>query len=238
MLRADGGRGRDTSSATDRPPNRRAAPPPPSPPPAGQLGNGYINETCTVSRRRLTSLTRRCVLNLVYNDTPVAVAGGHRFATFDATLYHTCALNTTNSLWCWGRQFYDQLTWGGWRVAAVPVPVTIEGQPTSGFTKVAAGDQDCALTAQGGQAFCINFGRLDSGGAPFGFIDGPVPGGRRYLTIASQATSQAPVCAGAAAPGECAAGCSGLWLANASAPAHKLQARCGTYKLIPRRSMC
>lgn len=193
----------------------------------------------TLTGRRLKSLDYRCYNNLEYNNTPIAVvAPGVKFVALSCTAFHSCALDTSGKMLCWGRTFFDEVSWTGWRYYKRPVEVPIDGQPAAGFVTLAAGGQDCALTAQGA-AFCINFGgwrwcqrsrqagvggsagvahtrphlstppavpRMragsSSGGRPLPIVDGPVPGNRRFLTLASQAQDYGPVCAGAAAPGK------------------------------------
>jgi len=60
----------------------------------GQLGNGGAYRLGTSER---------------YYDTPQPVAGGHRFVSISAGLYHACALKADGSAWCWGAEAAGQL---------------------------------------------------------------------------------------------------------------------------------
>jgi len=73
---------------------------------AGQLGSGSTGE-----------------LSLV----PVAVAGGHSFATLIPGIYHVCGLTTSGVAYCWGDNYFGQL--GDGSTTNRYVPVKVAGQP-------------------------------------------------------------------------------------------------------------
>jgi hypothetical protein len=91
--------------------------------------------------------------------TPAQVqAGKLRFRMVSVTLYHTCAITTTDVAYCWGANEYGRLGNGTWNQASL-VPSKVRGG-IHFHAITAAGDDTCALTATGA-AYC--WGWLQSG---------------------------------------------------------------------------
>ena len=83
-----------------------------------------------------------------YIDTPIAVAGDHRFRSISTGSYDACGLTVEGATYCWGPNFWG--VGGGTASSAVPHPLL--GDP--GFTSISMGDNfACGLTAAG-QAYC------------------------------------------------------------------------------------
>jgi alpha-tubulin suppressor-like RCC1 family protein len=119
-----------------------------------QVSTGY-QHTCAV----LTSGALKC---WGYNQdgqlgtgtnlqslTPVTVNGlGTGVAQVSAGIWHTCALMTSGSVWCWGYNGYGQL--GDGTFTNRFSPVSVNGL-TSGVVQITAGAyHTCALLASGG----------------------------------------------------------------------------------------
>ena len=94
---------------------------------------------------------------------PVAVAGGHTFRTVAAGGYHSCALDSAGTAWCWGYDWAGQLGDGD-GAGNQSHPVAVADAHT--FTTIAAGaDDSCALDT-GGRAWCWGYdahGQLGDG---------------------------------------------------------------------------
>jgi alpha-tubulin suppressor-like RCC1 family protein len=95
-------------------------------------------------------------------STPVAVAGGHIFATVSAEAvprgsspdgllqHHTCGVTTTGAAYCWGSNFFGEL--GNGSTNWISFPGAVGGDLT--FASVSAGgEHSCGLTTAGG-AYC------------------------------------------------------------------------------------
>lgn len=94
---------------------------------AGQLGDGDTGGTS--------------------KSEPVAVAGGHSFATISAGAGHTCALDVTGAAWCWGEDQFKQTGGSSLNVSPAIVhyePVAVSGGHT--FATISAGAyHNCAV---------------------------------------------------------------------------------------------
>jgi len=98
--------------------------------------------------------------NTVNSKVPVAVAGGHTYAQISASLSGdlTCAITSTNGLYCWGAGFFGQ-PGTGFVSAIATTPYQVAS--TQSFTMVAVGDSHtCALDLTGA-AWC--WGANDQG---------------------------------------------------------------------------
>jgi alpha-tubulin suppressor-like RCC1 family protein len=75
---------------------------------------------------------------------PVQVSGhATNWAAVTAGQYHTCAVKTDHTLWCWGENGYGTL--GDGSTTSSPVPVQVSGHATD-WAAVTAGDDDtCAV---------------------------------------------------------------------------------------------
>lgn len=143
----------------------------------GQLGTA-APATC---RHPMVGIAYSCA------DTPMPVAGGHRFSMVGAGLRHTCGLTTTGTVLCWGRNDRGQLG------TAAPMelcgelgqragdpcsrePVAITG--TGRFVAVAVGsNHNCAVTGTGAVS-CWGWnhaGQLGNGTQTDAATGSPVP---------------------------------------------------------------
>jgi alpha-tubulin suppressor-like RCC1 family protein len=83
-----------------------------------------------------------------WSTVPVAVQGGLQVASVAVALSHACALTTTGSIYCWGRNLYGE-TGAGDTTYRHDVPVAV-AVPAGSFTALAIGDfSSCGLDTQG-----------------------------------------------------------------------------------------
>lgn len=109
----------------------------------GANGSGQLGDNTTLDRA-----------------APVAVAipGARSVAAVATGTYHTCAVATDGTAWCWGKNATGQLGDGTTSDRYLPVPVAAPGQV---FDAIAANEyHTCALTVDG-QAWC--WGLNDTG---------------------------------------------------------------------------
>ncbi|MCC6318516.1 MAG: Ig-like domain-containing protein [Gemmatimonadaceae bacterium] len=84
--------------------------------------------------------------------TAVPVAAGVSFRTVSARANTTCALDTTDTAWCWGRGNDGEIGNGLWDNRNVPTAVTM---PAGGFRQISAGGMNiCALSLSGSGVYC------------------------------------------------------------------------------------
>lgn len=109
----------------------------------GELGDG-------------TTEGELCGLSFACKPFPVQVAAlGNTVMQVAAGDWHTCAIKSDGTLWCWGRNDYGTLgdgtmsgeDCGGTPCRPVPVPVTALG--AAGIVVAATGGTTCARTADG-----------------------------------------------------------------------------------------
>lgn len=115
---------------------------------------------------------------------PVAVAGGHTFATVSAD-WHTCALDTTAKAWCWGPDGYGQVGDGAADQTPKHVPAAVSGGQT--FRTIATGYRHSCGTDTTGKAWCWGadeYGQLGDGNDNEADEYAPVPvsGARAFST--------------------------------------------------------
>jgi hypothetical protein len=115
---------------------------------------------------------------------PVQVAGGRTFTTITAGGYHTCALDTAGTAWCWGYDFSGQVGDGDDGQTDEYAPVQVAGGRT--FTTITAGaSHTCALDTAG-TAWCWGWdgdGQVGDGddGQTDEYAPVQVAGGRTWL---------------------------------------------------------
>jgi alpha-tubulin suppressor-like RCC1 family protein len=136
---------------------------------AGQLGIGYAGSPQPGAARCRGDTSTFAV---TCYPTPQPVTGGHTFVALSAGARHTCGLDESGNIYCWGDDGYSQLGSGSagdescrysatsvtpCRTAPTLVPSTVK------FSAVAAGStQTCAVDVAGG-AWCWGFGYLGDG---------------------------------------------------------------------------
>jgi uncharacterized protein YjdB len=103
--------------------------------PDGVLGNGTTD-----------SGTFATPMGDADKDVPSLIQGGHDFQQIEAGLFHTCGLDTTGQVYCWGANGAGHL--GSGASAPSAVPVAVSGSYT--FVDISLGaNHACALEASG-----------------------------------------------------------------------------------------
>jgi alpha-tubulin suppressor-like RCC1 family protein len=129
---------------------------------AGQLGTGNGNGASAV---------------------PVEVTGSVRFARLDSGRAHTCAIDRSHALFCWGDNPTGALGTGS-SGAALPTPTAIA--PAIRFVAISAGgNHTCGITLTAG-AYCWGGnhpGALAIGSVNDSHVPQPVVGGTAFRTI-------------------------------------------------------
>jgi alpha-tubulin suppressor-like RCC1 family protein len=119
----------------------------------GQLGDGYVHYP--------------------YSNTPVQIMSSG-VSSVALGGYHTCAVKTDGSLWCWGYNYFGQLgdgTSGGGTNKNTPVPIT------SGVSSVALGWHHTCAVKTDGSLWCWGynyFGQLGDGHVHYPYSNTPV----------------------------------------------------------------
>lgn len=128
----------------------------------------------------------------VINHTPVAVSGGHAFATIKTGGRFACALTGAGAAWCWGAALGGGAVLGAGADSGQLVPGPVSGSLT--FTTLSAGNLHmCGIAA--GAAYCWGddyYGQLGVGGSTTCAFDQPcrrvptaVSGGMTWTRIAA-----------------------------------------------------
>jgi alpha-tubulin suppressor-like RCC1 family protein len=119
----------------------------------GQLGDGGSTDLCGI----VTFLSCR--------TTPTPVAGGHVFTTIDSSWDHTCGIDVSGSVWCWGSNRVGQLGVGP---GVLDPYVLTPSTPVQGaaFASISAGSSHVCGLSTGGQTVCWGsnvYGQLGNG---------------------------------------------------------------------------
>jgi len=114
--------------------------------------------------------------------TPIAVAGGLKFATLSAGGANTCGLTASGIAYCWGWNGLGQLGTGD--TVSRLAPTLVAGNPT--FSMLSAGaTHACGLTSAGA-AFCWSYnadGELATGDTLPRTVPTAVTGGHTYASV-------------------------------------------------------
>jgi alpha-tubulin suppressor-like RCC1 family protein len=119
-----------------------------------------------------------------YRPSPAPVAGGLRFSTISAGVWHTCGVTTAGAAYCWGDNFFGQLG-DGTRVRR-ETPGRVAGGLV--FVAITAGSfHTCGVTTSGA-AYC--WGDNQNGQLGDETTDGratpvPVAGAFRFTTVSA-----------------------------------------------------
>ena len=119
--------------------------------------------------------------------TPIAVDGGHAFASLSLGNFHSCGLTAAGEAWCWG-------SWGNGKLGSNSMsdqfaPVAVHGGLT--FASLAlAHDHTCGITTSGA-AYCWgrnDYGQVGDGTLTDRFTPVPVLGGHSFTAISTGIT--------------------------------------------------
>ena len=107
------------------------------------------------------------------SNVPVAVSGGHTFASLTTGFSHSCGVTTTGAAYCWGNNDYGDL--GDGTTNHRNVPSLVVGGP---FASVSAGHFHTCWVSIAGAAYCSGFngfGQLGNGTTTDNSTANPVP---------------------------------------------------------------
>jgi alpha-tubulin suppressor-like RCC1 family protein len=114
---------------------------------------------------------------------PVAVTGGHRFASIVAGGLHTCALTSQGAAYCWG----NGAALGAQRSASSATPIRVSGGHA--FVRLSSGSHHTCGITTAAQAFCWGsnaVGQLGNGNPPHGGgVPVAVAGSRVFTTLST-----------------------------------------------------
>src|SRR6266550_400988 len=121
--------------------------------------------------------------------SPVAVGGGHTFASLSGGYGHVCAVTSSGAAYCWGNNYRGQLGDGTTTSSLVPVAVTggLTFASMSGGWYSAYGSFTCGLTTSGA-AYCwgVNFaGQLGNSSTTERHVPVLVAGGLMFASISA-----------------------------------------------------
>jgi alpha-tubulin suppressor-like RCC1 family protein len=121
-----------------------------------------------------------------HSDAPLAVAGGHSFATVSAGDQHTCGVTTSGLGYCWGNNDGGQLgTTSGVGSSYAPLPVS----GSHVFAGISAGSEYTCGVTTAGAAYCwgINeVGNLGTGTNASSNSPSLVAGGHTFLSVTAK----------------------------------------------------
>jgi alpha-tubulin suppressor-like RCC1 family protein len=123
-------------------------------------------------------------------NSPVAVSGGYAFSTISAGENHTCGIQTSGLMLCWGYNGNGQL--GDNSTTERDAPVLVYGPFLAANTSHSS-PTTCAVEARSSMAFCWGSGPLGNGSTASDSIPRAVFGGRTFSTVAN-ATNQVFAC--------------------------------------------
>lgn len=130
----------------------------------GQLGDGTLGEEV--------------------HPSPMAVAGGLRFASIESGFRHTCGVTTTGAAYCWGYNGDGEL--GDGTTTSRQQPVAVAGGIA--FASVSASSVFSCGVATDGVAYCWGFngdGELGDGTTTTRSTPVPVAGGLAFRTVST-----------------------------------------------------
>lgn len=138
---------------------------------AGQLGTA-APDNCS-----LTAIPRPCARR------PVAVQGGHVFASIDVGLWNVCGLTAAGAALCWGENSFGQLGIGA-RTSPVSAPTAVLGDLR--FRELSVGAVHMCGITTGGVAYCWGdnrYGNLGIGSTTRSLTPTAVAGAPTFATI-------------------------------------------------------
>ena len=115
---------------------------------------------------------------------PVQVRGGVRFASISVGYTHSCGIDTSGEVWCWGSNGSGQIGDGTYETRLQPVRV----QSSKKFVRIDAGTQHTCGIDVGGEALCWGAnpsGLLGDGGSPGAATPIAVAGGLTFREISA-----------------------------------------------------